>query len=497
MAPPDAPSLIRATVERQPDALALVCEERRVTFSELGARIHRAANALRTLGVGRGDRVAILSKNSIAYVEAFFGTLAAGACAVPLPTLASREALGLMLEDSGAKRVLVSREFASSLAEGAPRVELDDDRWLEGAGSDAPDVEIAPEDEFNIIYSSGTTGTPKGIVHSHATRNAFISDLQNFGFGPGAVSLLSTPLYSNTTMVAWLPAICFGATSVLMPKFDARAWLELAERERVTHAMLVPVQYERILREEALASTDLSSMMLKLCTSAPLRPETKRAILTEMAGALVEIYGLTEGGVTTILFATAFPEKLESVGQPAPGCEIKIIDDSGNELPPGETGEVVGRSGFMMKGYENRKDATDAMLWRDRSGALFYRSGDVGRLDADGFLYLLDRKKDMIISGGQNVYATDIENVLSAHPDVAEVAVVGIPSERWGETPLALVVLERGANTDANALREWANQRLGKHERISELELRKELAKSPLGKLLKRELRAPYWKERA
>jgi acyl-CoA synthetase (AMP-forming)/AMP-acid ligase II len=216
-----------------------------------------------------------------------------------------------------------------------------------------------------------------------------------------------------------------------------------------------------------------------------------------MSGALVEIYGLTEGGVTTILFASAYPEKLESVGQPAPGCEIKIIDDAGNELSPGETGEVVGRSSFMMRGYENRKDATNAMLWRDHTGALFYRSGDVGRLDADGFLYLLDRKKDMIISGGQNVYAVDIENVLSVHPDVAEVAVIGVPSERWGETPLALVVLEPGASIEAAALVDWANQRLGKHERISTLEIRKELPKSPLGKLLKRELRAPYWEDRA
>ena len=158
---------------------------------------------------------------------------------------------------------------------------------------------------------------------------------------------------------------------------------------------------------------------------------------------------------------------------------------------------MVGRSGFMMRGYENRGDATDAMLWRDGTGAVFYKSGDIGRLDSDGYLYLLDRKKDMIISGGQNVFAVDIENVLSAHPAVAEVAVVGVPSERWGETPLALVVLERGADVGADALRDWANQRLSKHERISLLEIRSQLPRSPLGKLLKRELRDPYWKERA
>jgi long-chain acyl-CoA synthetase len=492
----NAVSWVRATAACQPDQVALICEDRRVGYAELELRIRRVANWLRAHGIARGDRVAMLSKNSIAYVEAFFGTLAAGACAVPLPTLASPEALALMLADSRARRVFVSRECRGSLPADTPCIDLDDAHLFDAASSAVPDVEIQPDDEFNIIYSSGTTGTPKGIVHSHATRNAFISDLRNFGFGSGAINLLSTPLYSNTTMVAWLPSMCFGATNVLMPKFDAQAWIELSERERVTHAMLVPVQYERILREPALATADLSSMMLKLSTSAPLRPETKRAIIDRLPGALVEIYGLTEGGVTTILLASAYPEKLESVGQPAPGCEIKIIDDAGNELGPGQIGEVVGRSKFMMKGYENRKDATDAMLWRDSAGAVFYKSGDVGRLDADGFLYLLDRKKDMIISGGQNVYAVDIENVLSKHPSVAEVAVIGVPSERWGETPIALVVLEAGAAIEAEALCAWTNQRLSKHERISALEIRTELPKSPLGKTLKRELRDEYEKER-
>ena len=198
-----------------------------------------------------------------------------------------------------------------------------------------PGSRFAPEDEFNIIYSSGTTGTPKGIVHSHATRSAFISDLKNFGFGPNAITNLSTPLYSNTTMVAWLPSLCFGATCLLMPKFDAGLWLELSARERVTHAMLVPVQYERILREEALASTNLSSMLVKLCTSAPLAPETKRAIVERMDGALVEIYGLTEGGVTTILLASANPDKLESVGLPAPGCGNQDHRRPGERAPRG------------------------------------------------------------------------------------------------------------------------------------------------------------------
>jgi acyl-CoA synthetase (AMP-forming)/AMP-acid ligase II len=472
--------------------VALISGDARVSWGELGRSIDQIAHALLGRGIGRGARVAILSHNSIAYVRAFFGVLAAGACVVPLPTLASPDAIRAMLADSAAELTLVSRELAAVLPKGAAVLLLDDDAWWRGEPDSEPGVEIAPEDEFNIIYSSGTTGTPKGIVHDHATRSAFIADLGNFAFGPSAVTNLSTPLYSNTTMVAWLPSMCFGATQVLMPKFDARSWIELSERERVTHAMLVPVQYERILREATLATADLSSFLVKLCTSAPLRAGTKRAIVDRMPGALVEIYGLTEGGVTTLLFASARPDKLDSVGQPAPGCRIKIVDDDGRELPPGQTGEVVGRSSFMMKRYENRDDATRAMLWQDEAGDVFYRSGDVGKLDDEGFLYLLDRKKDMIISGGQNVYAADIERVLATHPDVAEVAVIGVPSERWGETPLAVVVPEQNASIDPEALQSWANARLGKHERVSRVALRQELPKSAIGKLLKRELREAY-----
>jgi acyl-CoA synthetase (AMP-forming)/AMP-acid ligase II len=218
----------------------------------------------------------------------------------------------------------------------------------------------------------------------------------------------------------------------------------------------------------------------------------KRAILARMPGALVEIYGLTEGGVTTMLVANAHPDKLESVGRPVPGCEVRIVDDAGHTLPAGATGEVVGRGGFMMKRYENRPDATDEMIWRDADGRVFYRSGDIGRLDDEGFLYLLDRKKDVIISGGLNVFASDLESVLLEHPAVREAAVIGVPSEQWGETPLALVVVEPGELPPAEAILDWANGKLGKSQRLSAVEIVEELPKSAIGKVLKRELKERY-----
>jgi len=483
------PALLRRVVRDYPNQAALIQDERRVTWSELGARVHRAANAFIARDLGKGDRAALISKTSIEYVAAFWGALEAGVCVVPLPTMASSESLRLMMEDSGSKLLLASPELRERVPTTVATVNLDDAAWLGDAPDSAPEVELADDDDFNIIYSSGTTGVPKGIVHSHATRVSFTQGLRAFGFGPQAVTLVSTPLYSNTTAVAWLPSMAFGATQVLMAKFDAREALRLVQVHKVTHAMLVPVQYDRILHVDDFDQFDLSSFQVKLSTSAPLRAEVKRQVLDRVPGQLVEIYGLTEGGVSTILLASAFPNKLDSVGQPVPGCVVKVIDDDGNELPRGQSGEIVGRSGFMMKGYQNRPDATSDMLWRDADGEVYFRSGDIGRMDEDGFIYLLDRKKDMIISGGLNVFATDIEAQLQKHESVREVAVVGVPSDQWGETPIAVVVLEPNSTATVDELKAWTNERVGKHERVSEVVLRADLPKSEIGKVLKRQLR--------
>jgi acyl-CoA synthetase (AMP-forming)/AMP-acid ligase II len=306
------------------------------------------------------------------------------------------------------------------------------------------------------------------------------------------VNIISTPLYSNTTMVTWLSSMRWGATSVVMEKFDAREFLKLCEAEKVNLAMLVPVQYERILRVEDLESFDLSSMMLKFSTSAPLCANIKRQILDKIPGELIEFYGLTEGGVSTVLVASQNQDKLDSVGQAGTG-EVKIIDEFGDELPAGETGEIVGRQDYMMTGYLNRDDATNETIWRDKEGRAFLRTGDTGRMDEDGFIYVSGRKKDVIISGGLNIFAADLEEELLKHESVVEAAVIAIPSEEWGETPLALVVLEGSAEENEENLREWVNSRLGKSQRISRIEIRDELPKSSIGKILKKELRRPYW----
>ena len=276
-----------------------------------------------------------------------------------------------------------------------------------------------------------------------------------------------------------------------MKKFNALNFLKLAEKFKVTHAMLVPVQYQRIMTLNEFEKFDLSSFKQKFCTSAPFSSELKSDVLKRWPGGLTEYYGMTEGGGTVILKAHEFPNKLNTVGKPAATSDIRLINDDGIEVPQGEIGEVVGSSPAMMKEYYREPAKTKEAEWFSPDNKRFIRTGDIGYFDNDGFLVLMDRKKDMIISGGFNIYPSDLELVLSVHPQVQEASVVGVPSKEWGETPVAFVVLKNKSNvkTDTSSILEWANQKLGKFQRISELLIVEELPRSHIGKVLKRELR--------
>jgi acyl-CoA synthetase (AMP-forming)/AMP-acid ligase II len=246
-------------------------------------------------------------------------------------------------------------------------------------------VRIDPDGTFNIIYSSGTTGTPKGIVHSHFLRWCQYRQFAPLGFGADSVTVLSTPLYSNTTLVCFNPTFAGGGTVVLMKKFDARGFLELSEKHRVTHTMLVPVQYRRIMALPDFDRFDLSSYRMKFCTSAPFSADLKADILKRWPGGLVEFYGMTEGGGSCALLAHAHPDKLHTVGQPMPDSEIRLIDEDGKPIPIGGIGEIVGRSPVIMQGYLNQPEKTAETFWHDETGKRFVRTGDVGRFDADGY----------------------------------------------------------------------------------------------------------------
>ncbi len=491
------PDLVRAHAAERPDDIAVADPDVRISWGAFDAMVDSIVVSLQRDDVGRGSATAIAGLNSVAQVAVFIATLRAGAVAGLITSTATGEQMAAMIRDTGARHLFLDAKAAESLAGQdygtLTHIAMDEStagvpmsQWVAAAGARPDPVFIEPGDGFNIIYSSGTTGTPKGIVHSHKMRWQHIGRAAA-SYGTDAVTILSTPLYSNTTMACFLPSMGTGATAVFMKKFEVQGFLELAQRERATNTMLVPVQYRRIMAHPGFDSYDLSTFRMKYCTSAPFPAALKADILKRWPGGLVEIYGMTEGGGICLLEAHKYPNKLHTVGCPAPGHDMRVIDEDLNELPPGSVGEIVGRSGAMMTGYNNRPDATDAMKWRDKDGNLFWRQGDVGRFDEDGFLTLMDRVKDMIISGGFNIYPSDLEAVLLQDAAVVECAVIAAPSEEWGETPVGFVVLRAGA--DIAAILSTANAKVGKTQRLNRLIAIDELPRSPIGKVLKRELR--------
>lgn len=477
------PDLIAAHARERGDKAALVFGDTVLTYAELDRSMDRIAASLQRDGVPAGAAVAILAPSSIEYALVFLGALRAGCVAAPLAPSATPAQLAAMIADCDAP-ILFHDAGHAGLDIAAQKVAIEElGDWLAPEDATPEPVIRTPDDAFNIIYSSGTTGTPKGIVQPHAMRWAHISRAPA-GFGD-AVTMVATPLYSNTTLVSFLPTLAWGGTAVLMPRFDAAEFVRLAEKHRATHAMLVPVQYQRIMALPDFDTHDLSSFRFKTCTSAPFPAALKADVLARWPGLLVEYYGMTEGGGTCALICNLYPGKLHTVGQPVEGHDIRLIDDEGREVARGEMGEVVGRSPAMMTGYHGRREATGAATWHDAQGNRFIRHGDIGRFDEDGFLILMDRKKDLIISGGFNIYPSDLEAVLAEHPHVADCSVIGVPSEKWGETPVGFYV---GADDPAEILA-WFNARVGKTQRLSALERIDELPRNTIGKVLKRALR--------
>ena len=479
----------------QGDKPALMDDNVTLSWAELADRVERIAARMVQTGLERGQSVAILGTSTVNYALVFLAAVRAGGVAAPLTTSASAEQLAGMAEDSGARHVFIDAAKAAELGAGfmpdLTHVALEDiDAWMAPAGTRAPAFTPEPKDQFNIIYSSGTTGIPKGIVHSHLMRwrQFGATALSYLAAGLPVRSLASTPLYSNTTMVAFLPPLLAGGTVRVMGKFDCARWLGHAQDDRATITMLVPVQYQRLMDFAGFDDFDLSAMALKYCTSAPFSAELKREVLRRMPGGLIEIYSMTEGGVVCLLACHEFPDKLHTVGRPAPGSEMMVLDDADNPVPPGTPGNLIGRSLTMMSGYKNRPDKTSEAQWIDPDGGVWMRMGDIGRVDADGFVELVGRAKDMIISGGFNIYPSDLEAELSREDDVAEAAVVGIASRQWGETPAGFVVLKPGAR-DCVEILASVNARLGKTQRLSALHVIDEMPRSHIGKLLKTELR--------
>jgi len=503
------PGLIAQHGRNQPHKPALLCGERRLSWREFDAATNRVAHGLLAAGLAPGARLAVLMGNSAEMAEVLFGCGKARVSVVPINLSVTDAAVAGMIRDSGAMAVAASGEHcrridalvaAGELPASLLRIGvdtpggawLDYDAWRDAQSAAPPALEVLPGDECNIIYSSGTTGLPKGIVHSQGCRVLWATDLGlALRYHSGAVTLCSLGLYSNISWAAMLATILVGGTIVVLPAFSPQAMVEVVERHGITHGGFVPVQFQRLLELPDSELRRMASLQAIMCCGSPLAPALKRATRDRLGCELIELYGLTEGIITT-LAPEDFDGKLESVGTPIPGQLLRLVGDDDRETAPGVPGEIVGFGRLVMEGYHNRPDATQEATWTDPQGRRWLRTGDIGRLDEDGFLYLVDRKKDMILSGGQNIYPADIEAVMLGHPAVAEIAVIGVPSERWGETPLALVVPIAGEDASAEALLEWTNERVGRQQRISGVVFRDSLPRNPNGKILKRELRKEY-----
>ena len=506
-------SLLERHARYRPHHVAVIApageRDVRLTWREFDRYVNRWANALAAQRVARGERVATVLGNSLALLATYWACAKLGAAIVPLSPLLNASGLTSLLADAKPRVVLGASDQVAMLdtarrAGAAPAWVLVDPSpsdapagWLsfaalrEAAPEAAPGVRVEAGDLATVMYTSGTTGMPKGICHTHFIRAMYAALLSNaWRMAPESVVLHSGAIVFNGAMVTMFPAFMNGATYVLHRAFDAEAFIDTVERERVTHTMLVPAQIIAILDARGFDPARLTSLECILSLGAPLHVEHKERLLRLLPDRFYELYGLTEGFVT-ILDRDDAKRKAGSVGVPPPFFEMRIVGDDGRELAPGGVGEIVGRGPITMPGYLGRPDLTAAAL---RDGWLY--TGDLGYIDEDGFLFLVDRKKDMIDSGGVKVYPKDVEEVVARHPDVREVAVFGIPHDKWGETPVAAVVLKAGANVDAATLRDWINARVAaRYQRVERVIVMDDFPRNAAGKTLKREMRAPFWEK--
>ncbi|RAN39997.1 fatty acid--CoA ligase [Hyphomonas sp. GM-8P] len=509
---PTLGDIARYHAQERPDAIALSFEGRDTTYAAFNKNTNKVANALLASGVRAGERVAYVGKNSDLYFELLFGAAKMGAVTLPIGWRLAPAEMAYIIQDGQGSLLFVGPEVVEQVQtaltelEKPPKVILMEDggpegfvSWRDAQGDNDPEIEISPNAVALQLYTSGTTGRPKGAMLSHdnllgGRREAADTDLPWNQWGPDDVSLVAMPV-GHIGGTGWgIVGLFNGAKGVIAREFDPFKVLDFIEQDRISKMFMVPAALQIVVRQPNARQVDYSRLKYILYGASPIPLDLLRECMDVFGCGFCQQYGMTETCGTIVYLPPedhdpAGNQRMRAAGIPMPGVEIRIEDDEGNVLPPHTVGEVVTRSRANMKGYWNLDEATRNTI----AGDGWLHTGDAGYLDEDGYLYIHDRVKDMIISGGENIYPAEVENAVYGHPDVAEVAIIGVPDEKWGEAVKAVVALKPGAQPDPDSILKFARDRIAAFKAPKSVEFIEALPRNASGKILKKDLRAPYW----
>jgi long-chain acyl-CoA synthetase len=475
---------------------AVVCQDNRRTYAELGTRCRRLAGGLRALGLGRGDRVGVIGLNSDRYLELYLGVPAAGFVLVPVNSRLAPAEMRAILSDAGVSVLFADADYPG--AAGVKQVltmpaDYEDLMAAADEAGESSQPRPAENDLAALFYTSGTTGAAKGAMHTHRTLVASaLHFMATWPFDRQTRWLVASPMFHTGGIIGTLATVWAGGTHVIMPRFEPDLAVDLIEREEITHTLLVPTMLAAAANAQLARPRDVSSLRYLSHGASPISAETLRKARRAFPGAeLLHVYGTTEATPITTLLPheerILDTPRIRSCGQPATGVEVRIVDSALADVKPGAVGDILVRSASVMAGYWRKSEATAEVMQGD-----WYLTGDLGYQDDEGYLFLVDRAKDMIVSGGENIYSTEVEDALGSHPAVEEVAVFGVPDPRWGESVYAVVYA--GQPVTAEELVAHCRQQIAGFKVPRHVELRTEpLPKSAAGKILKRELRDPHW----
>lgn len=497
--------MLRRSAERFPEKAAILWEGHSLSYSDLNAAANRLANALIANGVKKGEKIGIVSRNRTEYAIMFFGAARSGAVLVNISTLYQPDDLAYVLEKADVTTLFYEDCFEAKIdairnrppmlknfvriGQGGQDVLFD--RYSEGSSDDYPTIKIDFDDPFCMTYTGGTTGKPKGVLCSH--RNRYITAhtvAVEEALDERDVIGIVTPLFHVAALnIMFQPAVLVGATCTLLSKWNVDDFVAMVQKTRMTGAFMVPTQVSMVVSDANLDIDALASWRKLSFAGAPMPDWVQRDMLRLLPKVeMTQIYGQSEMGVLTSLRSWYVKDKLGSIGRQAYNVDVALVDKDGVPVAPGEVGEVASRGSNVMLEYYNEPEQT-ASFWRNGWAV----TGDLATMDKDGFITLIDRAKDMIISGGENVYPKEIEDALYGLDEVAECAVFGIPDDKWGEVPAAYLLLRRGATLDEATIISHCEQRLARFKRPRLIKFVTDFPKTPIGKIQKNILREPYW----